>query len=40
MKQSGMGREGGLMGTEEYTEVKAAHIAIGKRQPWVKADAA
>lgn len=40
MKQSGMGREGGLMGTEEYTEVKAAHIAIGKRHPWVKADVA
>lgn len=40
MKQSGMGREGGLMGAEEYTEVKAIHIASGRRQPWVGADPA
>ncbi|MFC3072990.1 aldehyde dehydrogenase family protein [Shinella pollutisoli] len=35
-KQSGIGREGGRMGVEEYTEVKSVHIAIGKRTPWVK----
>jgi betaine-aldehyde dehydrogenase len=35
-KQSGIGREGGKMGVEEYTEVKSVHIAIGKRKPWVK----
>ncbi|MGN6534233.1 MAG: aldehyde dehydrogenase family protein, partial [Mesorhizobium sp.] len=35
-KQSGIGREGGRMGVEEYTEVKSVHIAIGKRKPWVK----
>lgn len=33
-KQSGVGREGGKMGVEEYTEVKSVHIAIGKRTPW------
>ncbi|WP_223479732.1 aldehyde dehydrogenase family protein [Oricola indica] len=35
-KQSGIGREGGKMGVEEYTEVKSVHIAIGKRSPWVR----
>lgn len=35
-KQSGIGREGGRMGVEEYTEVKSVHIAIGKRKHWVK----
>ena len=35
-KQSGTGRETGVYGVEEYTEVKSIHIAIGKRDPWVK----
>jgi len=35
-KQSGIGREGGLTGVEEYTEVKSVHVAIGKRDHWVK----
>jgi acyl-CoA reductase-like NAD-dependent aldehyde dehydrogenase len=35
-KQSGIGREGGKMGVEEYTEVKSVHIAIGKRNLWIK----
>jgi acyl-CoA reductase-like NAD-dependent aldehyde dehydrogenase len=34
-KQSGVGREGGVMGVEEYTEVKSIHIALGKRDHWV-----
>ena len=34
-KQSGIGREGGVLGVEEYTEVKSIHIAVGKRTPWV-----
>lgn len=34
-KQSGIGREAGMLGVEEYTEVKSIHIAIGKRSPWV-----
>lgn len=35
-KQSGTGRETGVLGIEEYTEVKSTHIAIGKRKHWVK----
>ncbi|MBV2079638.1 MULTISPECIES: aldehyde dehydrogenase family protein [Pseudomonas] len=35
-KQSGTGRETGVLGIEEYTEVKSTHIAIGKRNHWVK----
>ncbi|TXR47095.1 aldehyde dehydrogenase family protein [Phyllobacterium endophyticum] len=35
-KQCGIGREGGRMGVEAYTEVKSVHIAIGKRTHWVK----
>lgn len=35
-KQSGTGRETGVYGVEEYTEVKSIHIAVGKRDPWVK----
>lgn len=35
-KQSGIGREGGRIGVEEYTEMKSVHIAIGKRNHWVK----
>lgn len=34
-KQSGHGRETGIYGVEEYTEVKSIHIAIGKRDLWV-----
>ncbi len=34
-KQSGWGREAGMMGVEEYTQVKSVHIEIGKRSPWV-----
>ena len=36
MKQSGWGREAGIYGVEEYTQVKSTHIEIGKRSPWVK----
>lgn len=35
-KQSGIGREAGLSGVEEYTEVKSVHVALGKRKHWVK----
>lgn len=35
-KQSGNGRETGVYGVEEYTEVKSVHIALGKRDHWVK----
>lgn len=34
-KQSGHGRETGIYGVEEYTEVKSVHIALGKRDLWV-----
>jgi acyl-CoA reductase-like NAD-dependent aldehyde dehydrogenase len=34
-KQSGWGRETGMYGVEEYTQVKSIHVAIGKRSPWV-----
>ncbi|WP_136618644.1 MULTISPECIES: aldehyde dehydrogenase family protein [Mesorhizobium] len=34
-KQSGTGRETGIYGVEEYTEVKAVHITLGKRDHWV-----
>jgi len=34
-KQSGWGREAGMLGVEEYTQVKSVHIEIGKRSPWV-----
>ena len=34
-KQSGWGREVGMMGVEEYTQVKSVHIEIGKRSPWI-----
>ncbi len=36
MKQSGWGREAGIYGVEEYTQVKSVHIEIGKRSPWVE----
>lgn len=34
-KQSGNGRETGVYGVEEYTEVKSIHIELGKRQHWI-----
>jgi acyl-CoA reductase-like NAD-dependent aldehyde dehydrogenase len=34
-KQSGWGREAGLYGVEEYTQVKSVHIEIGKRAHWI-----
>jgi acyl-CoA reductase-like NAD-dependent aldehyde dehydrogenase len=34
-KQSGQGREAGIYGVEEYTNVKSTHIAFGPRSPWV-----
>ena len=33
-KRSGNGRECGLMGVEEYMEVKSIHIALGDRDHW------
>ena len=34
-KQSGIGRETGQYGVEEYTEIKATHIELGERARWV-----
>lgn len=34
-KQSGWGREAGMYGVEEYTQVKSVHIEIGKRSHWI-----
>ncbi|WP_308916601.1 aldehyde dehydrogenase family protein [Jannaschia sp. LMIT008] len=34
-KASGWGREAGMMGVEEYTQVKSVHIAFGPRQHWI-----
>ena len=34
-KQSGTGRETGVYGVEEYTEVKSTHIELGERVRWV-----
>lgn len=34
-RQSGVGREAGLTGVEEYTEVKSVHVGIGKRRAWI-----
>ncbi|MFN0116589.1 MAG: aldehyde dehydrogenase family protein [Paracoccaceae bacterium] len=34
-RQSGWGREGGMMGVEEYTQVKSVHIELGKRSLWI-----
>jgi acyl-CoA reductase-like NAD-dependent aldehyde dehydrogenase len=34
-KQSGWGREAGLYGVEEYTQVKSVHVEIGKRTHWI-----
>ena len=35
MKQSGLGREAGLSGIEEYTEAKTAHINLKPRVRWI-----
>lgn len=35
-KQSGWGREAGVYGVEEYTQVKSVHVEIGKRSHWIK----
>ncbi|MEM8728573.1 MAG: aldehyde dehydrogenase family protein [Pseudomonadota bacterium] len=34
-KQSGWGREAGIYGVEEYTQIKSTHIEIGKRSHWL-----
>ncbi|TIX90729.1 aldehyde dehydrogenase family protein [Rhizobium sp. P44RR-XXIV] len=34
-KQSGWGREAGIYGVEEYTQIKSVHVELGKRQPWI-----
>lgn len=34
-KQSGLGRETGIYGVEEYTQIKSCHIELGQRSPWV-----
>ena len=34
-KQSGWGREGGMMGVEEYTQVKTVHIDTAGRGHWI-----
>lgn len=34
-KQSGWGREGGMLGVEEYTQVKSVHVELGKRTHWI-----
>lgn len=36
-KQSGIGRETGRYGVEEYTELKSVHVQMGARTPWVNA---
>jgi acyl-CoA reductase-like NAD-dependent aldehyde dehydrogenase len=35
-KQSGWGREAGVYGVEEYTQVKSVHVEIGKRRHWIR----
>lgn len=34
-KQSGWGREAGIYGVEEYTQIKSVHIEIGQRTHWI-----
>jgi acyl-CoA reductase-like NAD-dependent aldehyde dehydrogenase len=36
MKQSGLGRDAGLAGIEEYTELKTAHINLQPRAHWIR----
>jgi acyl-CoA reductase-like NAD-dependent aldehyde dehydrogenase len=35
VKQSGIGRETGRYGVEEYTELKSVHVQLGKRPRWI-----
>lgn len=35
-KASGWGREAGMHGVEEYTQIKSIHVEIGKRSHWIK----
>lgn len=35
-KASGWGREAGMLGVEEYTQVKSIYVEIGKRNHWVE----
>lgn len=35
-KQSGIGRETGRYGVEEYTELKSVHVQLGERPRWVE----
>jgi betaine-aldehyde dehydrogenase len=35
-KESGLGRETGIHGINEYTEVKSILVDLGARQPWVR----
>lgn len=35
-RQSGIGRECGMQGVEEYMETKSIHIALGKREHWAR----
>ncbi|MCG5077449.1 aldehyde dehydrogenase family protein [Paraburkholderia tagetis] len=35
VKQSGIGRETGRYGLEEYTELKSVHIQVGSRPRWI-----
>lgn len=35
-KQSGWGREAGMMGVEEYTQIKSVHVEIGNRSHWIQ----
>jgi betaine-aldehyde dehydrogenase len=39
-KQSGVGRETGKYGVEEYTEIKSTHIELAERTRWVPAELA
>ena len=33
--QAGWGREAGMLGVEEYTQVKSVHIELGARDRWI-----
>jgi betaine-aldehyde dehydrogenase len=35
VKQSGIGRETGRYGVEEYTELKSVHVQLGNRPRWI-----
>lgn len=34
-RQSGWGREAGMLGVEEYTQVKSVHVELGPRARWI-----